>query len=210
MSEESRGDERIFETVVIKQPRTKSALFLAFLALLGVWGGFGLASTGFDRTIRLVALVVCGLIGLLFLYFLVRPPTVLEISHSGIRFPHGIRSARGTEIPWKDMERIRIFLLPGPSVDKPGMWLLSPFPWVIRKAFRFLGLVPVEGSELDVTTSRPLHRIAGTVPGVSQTQLPMQLEEVTSMIKEFAPTIPIDYGPRAEPDAKSKSARRRR
>ena len=199
-----------YRSVVLKQPRSKSALFLASLALVAVWGGFGLASTGFDRTIRLVALVACGLSGLFFLYFLVRPPTVLEISHSGIRFPHGIRSARGTEIPWKDIDHIRIFLLPVPFVDKPWMWLLSPGPWLIRKAFRNLGVVPVEGSELDVTTSRPLRRIAGTVSIVSQAQLPMQLEQVASMIMEFAPTVPIDYGPGADPDVKGKSARRRR
>jgi hypothetical protein len=72
---------------------------------------------------------------------------------------------------------------------------------------RVLGVVPVEGSELDVTTSRPLHRIAGTVLGVSQIQLPMQLEKLASMIKEFAPTIPIDYVPRAAPPvAKGKTA----
>jgi hypothetical protein len=193
-------------SVAIRQSRSKSALFLAFLALFAIWGGFGLASTGFDRTFRLVILVVYGLSGLRFLYILVRPPTVLEIGHIGIRlFKQGIRSARETEIPWKDIDRIRIFLLLGPFNDKPGMWLLSPFPWVIRKQFRFLGVVPVEGSELDVKTSRPLRRIAGTVLAVSQTQLPIQLEEVTSMIKELAPTIPIDYGPRAELNAKDHS-----
>jgi hypothetical protein len=136
--------------VVIKQPRTRSALFFASLAVVAVWGGFGVTSTGFDRAFRLVALVACGLSGLFFLYFLVRPPTVLVISHRGIRFPYGIRSAGGREISWTDMDCIRIFLLPGPFVDKPWMWLLSPFPWVIRRSFRFLGVVPVEGSELDV------------------------------------------------------------
>jgi hypothetical protein len=195
-------------SVVVKQPRSKAALMFVFLALVAIWGGFGLASLGFDRTIRLITLVVCGLSGLVFLYYLVRPPTVLEIGHSGIRFfPQGIRSARETLIPWKDIDRIRIFLLPGPSVAKPGMWLLSPFPWVVRKQLRVLGVVPVEGSELDVTTSRPLRRISGTVLGVSQIQLPMQLEKLASMIKEFAPTIPIDYVPRAAPPvAKGKTA----
>jgi hypothetical protein len=196
--------------VVIKQPRTRSALFFASLAVVAVWGGFGVTSTGFDRAFRLVALVACGLSGLFFLYFLVRPPTVLVISHRGIRFPYGIRSAGGREISWTDMDCIRIFLLPGSFVDKPWMWLLSPFPWVIRRSFRFLGVVPVEGSELDVRTSRPLRRIAGTVPSVSQAQLPMQLEKVASMIKEFAPTVPIDYGRRAEPAAKGRPTRRRR
>jgi hypothetical protein len=65
-----------------------------FLALVAIWGGFGLASLGIDRTIRLIALVVCGLGGLGILYYLVRPPTVLEVGNSGIRFPQAHRSAR--------------------------------------------------------------------------------------------------------------------
>ncbi len=179
--------------VVIKQPRTKSGLFLALLAIAALWGALGIASTGFERTFRLVALVACGLTGLFFLYFLVRPPTVLEISYRGIRF------AGRREVAWTDVERLKILVLPTPFLDSCWMRVLFPFPWVVRRASRYLGVVSVEGSEVEARTARPLRRMAGTVPVVSQAQLPMPLEKVANMIKEFAPTVPIDYGPGAEP-----------
>jgi hypothetical protein len=112
--------------VVIKQPRTRSALFFASLALVAVWGGFGVASTGFDRAFRLVALGACGLSGLFFLYFLVRPPTVLVISHRGIRFHTGFDPLEERRSPGRIWIASGSSFFPDSSSISPGCGCFLP------------------------------------------------------------------------------------
>jgi hypothetical protein len=129
-----------------------------------------------------------------FLFYVIRPPRVLELDATGVRIPR-----RGM-IPWGEVSRMRIYVV---AVRLQASWLryLNPFQALGRGPFRSLGLVPKQGSGFDLgKTGRWRQR--GAVPIAVAIQLPMKLEELVSLIKTFAPELPLEYGPRAAPPGK--------
>jgi hypothetical protein len=122
-----------------------------------------------------------------FLFFTVRPTTVVELDKAGVRIPR-----RGT-VPWSDVSAIKIYPAPGISW---GGWFryLSPIYWLGRSAFRSLGLVPKQGSGSEQGRIGRW-RTGGAIPLAVRAQVPMKLEELAETMQTFAPAVPLGYGP---------------
>jgi hypothetical protein len=171
--------------------RVNALIIAAIMALVALSGALKIHSEGLDRIYGILVLVVCGFAAVNHLFYVIRPPRVLELDATGVRIPR-----RGT-IPWSEVSRMRIYLV---AARMQASWLrfLNPFHLVTRRAFRSLGLVPKQGSVFDLgRTGR--WRQGGAVPIAVALQLPMKLEELVSQINTFAPELPLEYGPRAEP-----------
>lgn len=177
--------------IVIRQGRMRSAIYLLVMAGLAVWGGLGLSSAGFERGYRMAALLVGAVVALMFAYTLARPQMVLEISDRGLRWPR-------RTIRWEDVQTLRVLLLPVTFMQRRWIRRLNPVFWLVRRSLRTLGVVPREGVEPGGGAAW-LMRGRGAVPVVSQAQIDMPLDEVVTMVARFAPDLPLEYEPGAEP-----------
>ncbi|MEA2510443.1 MAG: hypothetical protein QOG21_2525 [Actinomycetota bacterium] len=181
--------------MVIKLSRKKSAVSMIIMGLVATWGAFGWHSSGFDHAFRLTALAICGPLTLLLAFLVIRPATVVEIDDSGVRVP------RRPAIPWAEVAGMKITFWTG--VFPPDRWVRYIFPtWWLRRPLRFLGFIPVPGSGFDKENAGRMRRINGLVPVATYAQLPMELEELASLVRRFAPQLPLEYGPGAKPRGK--------
>jgi hypothetical protein len=177
---------------VIRQSRSKLAKLVAILVLVTVYGAYGIHASGFERAFRLTVLASCGLLTILLCFLLIQARTVVQIDHSGVRIP------RRAAIAWTDVAGMKITFWTG--VFLGDRWVRFVYPtWRLRRPMRFLGFIPVPGSDFDKETAGRLRRINGLVPIASHTQIPMELEELAGLIKNFSPQLALEYGPGAKP-----------
>jgi hypothetical protein len=177
--------------VVIKQSRKKLAVFATVMGLAAAYGAFGFDSPGFERTYGLTILAICGPLALVLAFFVIRPSTVVQIYDSGVRLP------RRPAIPWTEVAGMKITFWTGVGGDR---WVRYVYParWM-RRPLRFLGFAPVPGSSFDIQNQGWTRRMNGVVPVAAYSQIPMELEELASLIHRFVPQLPLEYGPGAKP-----------